>query len=318
MLMVLSSIGVYSQEAATVVVVLKSGTTITGQVKQLDPTEKIVLSIGGIDTTINMSDVASVTPVSNAATTASADASMGDVIAPALGLPEDTVINICGVDVKFILMRGGKFKYGFDGRGSLSMNSEPVHAVELSPFYVSEEFVSRDLYKAVMKSDYTTDFSINYDHRKDLDESLQQCAFFVSENLWKKKGIPTVESFLSALQPTYGQKFDLPTEVQWFFFESHKTREAASLKTPNLLYCQFAQQVSMTDVVDPLGLATVVKGSTSHDDKDEFETYRLYDRGKTKRTNVQWVDFLNFKLTRKTGVLDAPVCPIRLVMSAKK
>lgn len=320
-LAIISSIAVYSQEQSSVVVVLKNGTTIIGQVKQFEPTTKIVLNVGGFDTTINMSDINSVTSV--ASTT---DNSMIEgTPTPNMNLPEDTIINICGVDVKFILMKGGKFKYGFDGRGSLSMESEPAHDVVLSPFYISEELVSRDLYNAVMNKIYPTKFTIRYADKKITDESLNNCAFFISEYRAKIKKIPSVEEFTRTLKASLGNKFDIPTEVQWFYCESHKSKETTKLKTPTLLYCQFALKVSMTEKQDPIGQSVMVKGLTKHDDDDEFELYRLYDRSQVKKTNIVWWKGQEYKIHKKLNSykyfspheLTLP-CPIRLVMQIKQ
>lgn len=197
-LIVTCSLTAFAQESYSVIVVLKSGATIKGNVKQFDPVTKIVLSVGGFDTTINMSDVSSVTNVADAQNLESKEEN-GDCEA-AWDLPEDTTVNICGVDVKFILMKGGQFKYGYDGWGSRAMESEPVHDVVLSPYYISEEMVSRDLYKAVMKADYPTYISIRYADRNFEDNSLQKCAFFMSEGLERIKKIPSVEDFMKALQ----------------------------------------------------------------------------------------------------------------------
>lgn len=317
-LVVISSIAAFSQEASSVVVVLKNGTTLTGKVKQLDPTSKIILSIGGFDTTINMSEVQSITNAGNIQNPANGNDTKSELLESELNLPEDTIINICGVNVKFILMKGGKFKYGFDGRGSLSMESEPVHDVVLSPYYISEELVSRNLYKAVMKADYPAEFSIKYADKKMNDESLQSCAFFMSENLAKIKKIPSVEDFIKTLRDSYGELFDIPTEVQWFYCESRKSRETAQLKTPMLLYCQFALKVSMSDVQDPVGQSIVVKGATKHDDKDEIDTYRLYDRSQTKKTNIEWWRKLEYKVYKNFSCYNVPLCPIRLVMQVKQ
>lgn len=318
-LLVVSSITAFSQETSSAVVVLKNGTTLTGKVKQFDPTSKIILNIGGFDTTINMSEVQSITNIGDMQTSASGNVTKTEALEPAVAFPEDTVVNICGVNVKFILMKGGKFKYGFDGRGSLSMESEPVHDVVLSPYYISEELVSRDLYKAVMKTGYPTEFFIKYADKTTNDESLQSRAFFMSENLAKIKKIPSVEDFIKALRGSYGEKFDIPTEVQWFYCESRKSRETKKLKTPMLLYCQFALKVSMSDVQDPVGQSIVVKGYTKHDDKDEIETYRLYDRSQTKRTNIVWWRKLEYKLYKNfSSYNQVPLCPIRLIMQVKQ
>lgn len=312
LLVIVTSVKTYSQQQNTVAVVLKNGTTITGQVKQFDPTTKIVINVGGFDMTINMSDVNSVTNVTSSTEgkTINEETAM-----PVVNLPEDTVINICGVDVKFVLMKGGKFKYGFDGRGSLSMKSEPVHDVILYPYYVSEEFVSRDLYKAVMKKVYPSDFPIEYKDKKFNDESLQKCAFFMSENLSKIKG----EEFMCTLQNSFSNEIDIPTEVQWYYYESKKSREASRLKKPTLLFCEFALKVSMSDLHDPVGQSIVVKGSTKHDDDDEFDSYRLYDRAQTNLTNITaGVGKLKFFVNKKATTTWPVLCPIRLVMPVKQ
>lgn len=316
LLMIVTLVKTYSQQQNTVAVVLKIGTTITGQVRQFDPTTKIVINVGGVDTTINMSDVNSVTNV----TSSTEEKAINEETAmPVINLPEGTVINICGVDVKFVLMKGGKFKYGFDGRGSLSMESEPVHDVILSPYYVSEEFVSRDLYKAVMKKVYPSDFPIEYKDKKVNDESLQKCAFFTSENLSKIKKVPSVEEFMRTLQNSFSNEIDIPTEVQWYYYESKKSREASRLKKPTLLFCEFALKVSMSDLHDPVGQSIVVKGSTKHDDDDEFDSYRLYDRAQTKLTNIT-AGFRNrnFFVNKKATTTWSVLCPNRLVMSVKQ
>lgn len=317
-LILTSVISVFAQEKTSVVVVLKNGTTLTGELKQFDPASKVVINVGGIDATINMSDVSSVTNAASSNPTNEADTSQE----PALNLPEDTIINICGVDVKFILMKGGKFKYGFDGRGSRSMKSEPVHDVVLSPFYVSEEFVTRDLYKAVTGDEVPKDFDIYYDDKNKDNSELKKYMFFMSEELSAIKNIPSLEHFMKSMKGSVGEKFYLPSEVQWFYYESRQAAESTRLKNVDLLFCQFATEVSMSDKFDPIGKATIIKGSTKHDDDDEIDTYRLYDRSQTLLTNVKGMKKNNFAICDKFVLISrvdasSSLCPIRLVMKAK-
>lgn len=316
--LLISAVVAYSQEASSVVVMLKNGTIVTGKVKQFDPTTKIVLNVGGIDTTINMSDVSSVTSTTEEQTTVTGNEATTKRPNPTINLPEDTIVNICGVNVKFILMKGGKFKYGFNGRGSLSMDSEPVHDVVLSPYYISEELVSKELYQAVMNKPYPVDFNMKYDDKSVNDESIQSCAFFMTESLVKMKRVPALEEFMQALQGRYKNMFDIPTEVQWFYSENRKIKETTRLKTPTYLYCQFAKQVSMSDVYDPVGRSIVVKGSTKHTKRNEIETYRLYDRSQTKTTNIEWWGKSKYVIYKRFSGYHHTLCPIRLVMQVKQ
>lgn len=364
-LVMLTSLTISSQETPTVTVVLKTGTTITGNIKQFDPSSKIVLNVGGFDTTINMSDVSS---VSNAAenTNIANDVNSQTVNESALikGLPKDTVLNICGVDVKFILMSGGNFKYGYDGRGSMSMKSEPVHDVVISPFYVSEEFVTRKLYDAVYNESraanasmhqakqgnsgdelylsqshpnnagkkesankknfevvkFPENFSINYSGEDKSENDLNKLAFFRSDALGGvANDFPSVEAFLNYLNIYEGVKFNVPTEVQWFYYAGKKYKETSKLKTPRLIMCEFATQVSMSEKFNPKGYNMVVKGSTKHDDADEVELCRLNDRAMTKLTNITKKPFTSksYRVSDKfaVGVGGETLCPIRLVMN---
>lgn len=117
--------------------------------------------------------------------------------------------------------------------------------------------------------------------------------------------------------------FDLPTEIQWFYCESHMGKETMRLKTPNLLYCQFAKMVSMSDVQDPIGHSIVVKGSTGHSNRGDFDTYRLYDRSQIKKTNIvdisqAFVTNKKFEISKFQSIGNATLCPIRLVMQVKQ
>lgn len=309
------SMSIFAQEKTSVVVVLKNGTTLTGELKQFDPASKVVINVGGIDATINMSDVSSVTNV--ASTKSASKTSLGEE--QTINIPEDTIINICGVDVKFILMKGGKFKYGFDGRGSRSMKSEPVHDVVLSPFYVSEEFVTRDLYKAVTNNEINKNFEVTYYKKKKDNSELNKYVFFMSEELDAIKKIPSLEQFMISINSSFGGNLYLPTEVQWFYYESRQSAETDRLKNVDRIYCQFAKDVSMSDVHDPVGKSTIVKGSTKHDDEDEdIYTYRLYDRSQPKLTNIRYIGKQRYEIIDKfIGPWNEAICPIRLVMKAK-
>lgn len=338
MIVLASLIRLCAQEPTITVVKLKNGTAVTGIAKEFIPAEKIVLNVGGLETTISMNDVDSIFSQQ----TVPAPSAMPKETPSPKALPKETTFNICGVDVPFVLMQGGSFLYGFDGRGSLSMNSEPVHSVFLSPFYVSKEFVTRELYKAVMKRAFPARFAINYKSKKYDSEQLQKYAFFVSDKLGRrslrtiypdstskvKRSSISVESFLEKVRSSLADTaIDIPTEVEWFYCENKLGKEARSLETPPLIYCQFVRLVSMSELNNPVGTTIVVKGATNHKDKDEVEQYRLYDREAPEMTNISgpyWeisnnktgkgrMD--NFSVHKKLDPAgDVPLCPVRLVI----
>ncbi len=135
---------------------MKDGTEIVGEMRQLDTAKSLTLDVAGIETEISMSDVSVISPVSvtfpqtNATSpdyTAEVlpSAQYGDyVITDTAEYPDSFTISVAGQNFTMALVRGGVFNMGYDGDGSLRMDSEPVHKVKVSSYYVSREFVSEE------------------------------------------------------------------------------------------------------------------------------------------------------------------------------
>jgi small nuclear ribonucleoprotein (snRNP)-like protein len=303
-----------------VTVTLKNGTTLTGNVIQFNPSTKIVLEVGGIETPINMTDVSSVMNVAENHSSINNNTTE-TVTTPSSDLPNDTIVNITGVNVKFILIKGEKFKFGYDGHHSRSLDSEPVHDVILSPFYISKEYVSRDLCRAVMKNDSLSSFHIMYS-KKNMDNTpLQNLQLFKSKTLGRAKDceLPEIEQFMSKLNSLSKANFQIPTEVQWFFCAKLMNKETTTLVTPMWIYSEFVKKVSMSDVYDPKGETVVIRGATTEGGKDDFAQFRLYDRTKPKLSNFE-KDFLyynDYSVTPYPNSTSYPVSPVRLIMSIK-
>ena len=150
---------VVAQNDQKVTVKLKTGATITGIMKSFDPMTKIVLVVAGQTTTIPMSKVSSVemvqdtpvevqqhsvvskTPVTQPVVAPSGtNAPLGNkklLVTENTNQPERIIINIGQTPVEMILVNGGRMNMGYDGGGSLRMDSEPVHEVVVTSFYIS-------------------------------------------------------------------------------------------------------------------------------------------------------------------------------------
>ena len=60
-------------------------------------------------------------------------------------------MEIGGQELTMVLVKGGWFNMGYDGRHSLSWNTEPIHKVTLSSFYVSKQVLNRHAAETVLK-----------------------------------------------------------------------------------------------------------------------------------------------------------------------
>ncbi|MBQ9892938.1 MAG: SUMF1/EgtB/PvdO family nonheme iron enzyme [Bacteroidales bacterium] len=163
---VIVSFACFAQES-TIRVVLKNGTSFTGALKELSPTSHIIISISGVESRINMSDVSEIVSC-NVQHSFSDHVNVnthGDVSefnphyhipelvlkAEQISMPEEYVLKVANVDIPMILIRGGEFTMGYDGRGSRIMNSEPVHQVFVSSFYISTSSLSRKDVAAILQ-----------------------------------------------------------------------------------------------------------------------------------------------------------------------
>ena len=130
-------------------VTLKSGATITGTIVELNPVSHLVIQVAGINSRIEMMDVSSIDDVFSVTTemnsVSSEENNAGPVILDQENYPESFLLKVGPYDVEMVLVRGALFDMGYDGRGSMSKHSEPVHKVQLSSFYVNKAALSKDL-----------------------------------------------------------------------------------------------------------------------------------------------------------------------------
>ena len=90
-----------------------------------------------------------------------------------------------------LLVRGGQMKMGYDGDGSMSMCSEPVHTVNVTSFYISSEPMP------IMQG-------MTYGYCTPDENGLS-----VAKNMDDAKDV------ISAIAKATGHTYRLPTEAEW-------------------------------------------------------------------------------------------------------
>lgn len=140
-----------SANADDVMVTMKNGTVFKGELKEFAPTDHVTVIVAGIETEIPISEVASVEKADNKnldSSNQSADDSKLQygkyVITETTAYPESFSLKIGNQEFTMVLVKGGWFNMGYDGRHSLSWDSEPVHRVTLSSYYVSKQLLNHN------------------------------------------------------------------------------------------------------------------------------------------------------------------------------
>lgn len=188
-------------------VILKSGTSIVGEMKSLDPMQKVVIIVAGQETTIPMKEVESLEMIKDTPSTpqqnqgvsnwSGATSQLGNgklIVTETKRYPERITITVGEKALEFVLVPGGRLKMGYDGSGSMSMKSEPVHVVEVTSFYISTQPLPAS-------------FAISIVGAKRVDGLGEEPAEVKDYNL--------VEQIMSAVVSQTGRNLRLPTEAEW-------------------------------------------------------------------------------------------------------
>lgn len=198
-------------------VILKSGIEYIGEIKELNPESHLVIRIGSFDIRLSMNDIATVQSV---ATLEDASKPVNEDIRTedaddCSDMPETITINVDGEELTMILVKGGQFRMGYDGNGSLKMDSEPVHPVRVSSFYINNSLVSSALAKKIFKSKSPSFFNEFY------YVTAWNNAFDFTEALNKKTGL----------------QFRLPTEAEWEYLATSRFKDKINYRTGENNFC---------------------------------------------------------------------------------
>lgn len=178
------------------VVTLKNGTELTGVIKAIDPLDAMTIIIGGVETTIKMSDVAKVDEKINIEASPKAPLLTKNtklIVTDTKVYPDSFQIDVNGTKINMFLVRGGDMNMGFDGDDSMDMNSEPIHQVSVTSFYISERCITNDLAKELLNK-----------------KNNSKKPFFVGD--WKE-----VDAIIKAISEITKLPVRIPTEAEWEF-----------------------------------------------------------------------------------------------------
>lgn len=207
--------------ADEVKVTMKSGATITGELKELVATDHITLEIAGVESTISMSEVASIENItSNISITKKIKEDDDELvygqyeITDTKQYPDSFVLKIGDQEITMVLMRGGWFNMGYDDRHSLSWCTEPIHRVTLSSYYISKQLLSQRAVDFVQKkskpSSSTKPYSDN--SRKKAERIIDQLA---SETKMPYRFPTEAEWEYTSLMPFASEIFHCHKKFEW-------------------------------------------------------------------------------------------------------
>ena len=262
MLMLLIPLMVEGQTKQSIVK-LKNGTELKGVIKSIDPMDAIVLSIGGVETTIKMNNVLRVEDeTTNVPNDDEKDLALSPeeklIVTDLVDYPESFDLVVGSEKIKMILVRGGDMNMGYDGRHSWAMKSEPVHKVSLTSFYLSETFVTSIIVEQLgNKKTKNKFYGVGY--WRDADKMVEKIA--------EASKMPV----------------RLPTEAEWEYAASSSTQDVLFNECADFEFCSdYYAEYQAEAVIDPTGPK-----------KGRMHVYRAYNRrrGKYDRSRIITDDF---------------------------
>ena len=131
--------------ADEVKVTMKNGTVFTAELKEFVPTDHITVVVGGIESVVPISEVVSIDkanvvqpPTPMSISNSHSVYGMYE-ITDTKQYPDSFILNVGSQQLTMVLIRGGWFNMGYDGHNSLFWDTEPIHKVTLSSYYISKQ-----------------------------------------------------------------------------------------------------------------------------------------------------------------------------------
>ena len=223
--------------AEEVKVTMKSGSTITGELKELIATDHVTIIIAGVESVIPMTEVSSIENASSSQASTQGDKPSKLVygqyqITDTKQYPDSFILEIGGQELTMVLVKGGWFNMGYDGRHSLSWNTEPIHKVTLSSFYVSKQVLNRHAAETVLKkkkiSDSVKPYSCKY--RQDAEEMIE------------------------IIRELFGVPYRMLTEAEWEYSTLMPFADAIFEENNNNEWCSdYWEKYPAADQINPKG-----------------------------------------------------------------
>jgi small nuclear ribonucleoprotein (snRNP)-like protein len=230
MLLPLAALG----QGKIALVKLKNGTEIKGIIKSIDPMDAMVIEIAGVEATIKMDNVQMIEEMSMA----SQDSNSSEqelyneklIVTDFEEYPDSIDLAIGNQEIRMILVRGGDYMMGFDGRHSMAMKSEPVHKVMVTSFYISKFYVTSDIVK-------------NY--KKKVGK----------ETFYQAKNWEDANNIATAISEDNKLPLRLPTEAEWEFAACSSVQNRIFDYCGSIEYCSdfFGKFNKWEEKPDPTG-----------------------------------------------------------------
>ncbi len=221
-------------------VTLKSGVILEGFIKSIDPTTGVKMEIGGVETTINMSDIAKIGAKDDGKNekieaTQTIEPTQKILVQDHADYPESYELKIGNQTMKMILVRGGEMNMGYDGDGSRSYKSEPVHKVKVTSFYISADVITNAVVKELLP-----------------DKRIRKKDIFYLKTDYEDFAI-----VLEALSKRVNFPIHICTEAEWEYAVCSDRNEEIFASYTGLEICSdFFAKFEKYDQVDPTGPVT--------------------------------------------------------------